>query len=89
MISLATESFCPTSQFFIDEVIERWADGWGFSLAGIDVGTAVHMMHVAFVFPTIAELAPDFATTVDQVQGADIDDDDLDGQLGDLLDFPV
>lgn len=77
------------TQFFIDQVLERWADGWGFSLAGIAVPDAVHKMHVALVFPTIADLVPDFAEAVDQVRGIAVDDDDLDGPLGDMLDFPV
>lgn len=77
------------SQFYIDHVLERWAEGWSFSLAGIDVPEAVRMMHSAFIFPTISDLTPDIAGAVEALRNVQFGDEQLDGELGDLLDFAV
>lgn len=77
------------SQFLIDNILERWADGWNFSLAGIAVLDAVTKMHATFVFPTTTDLVPEYAEAVEALRGAELNDEQLDGELGDLLNFPV
>lgn len=78
-----------SSQFHEDHIIERWAEGWGFSLGDITADSAVHSMLSAFVFPALDELVPEFAEAVAPLRGAEIADADLDGRLRDVLDFPV
>lgn len=47
---------CSFGEFLDEDVLERWAEGWRFSLDGIASVEALHKLVYAFVLPTIAEL---------------------------------
>lgn len=46
-------------------------------------------MLAALVYPTISEVAPEYATAIEPLRGADIPKTELDGPLAEILDFWV
>lgn len=70
-------------------MLERWAQGWKFDLRGLSTPDALRKVLAGFVFPTIFEVAPEYADAIEPLRDADIPRSRLEGQLGELLDFSV
>lgn len=47
---------CSFGEFLDEEVLERWADGWSFSLEGINTVEALMNLVYAFLLPAIKDL---------------------------------
>lgn len=74
------------SDFFADAVLERWARGWTFSLAGMPEPKALRWIHLALVFPVVDELLPKLG---EMARDLEVDTDALDDKMRQSLDFPI
>jgi hypothetical protein len=70
----------PQRRFYNSDFLERWAEGWSFSLAGIDAPEAMRKMLLAFTLPVMQELHPGGDEAFDRLPRDTVYDapDDLD-----------